>query len=89
MKQRITKTLIKNIIREFIFDPTAVFFKTAISNSNPDYCLIRAEEYLTEYKQTKKVQTLHNVVQMVTLAIAMEAVNGTNEVTKKAQRVRS
>jgi len=89
MKQRVTKTLIKEIIRQFIFDPTAILFRTAIANSSPEYCLIRAEEYLNEYKQTKKVESLHNVVQMITLSLAMETVNGANGVTKKAQRVRS
>lgn len=79
-KQIITKTSIAQALSSCKFDPHRPMFKIAVANSDADYCIMRAQEYLEEAKLTRSEGTLKQAVQSIVLAMSfLEKADGTEE----------
>lgn len=79
-KKVVTKTSIKKTLAECAFDPNRSLFKVAVENSDAEYCMIRAQEFIQEGKLTLDKSALIQSIRSLILAISfLEANNGTEE----------
>lgn len=69
-KRLVTKTSIKKLLSDCAFDPNRSLFKVAVENSDGQYCMTRAQEYIEEAKLTLEKTTLIQAIRSLTLAVA-------------------
>lgn len=85
--RKVTNRQIRSILSECEFDANRPLMRSAIDASNPQYCRLRAKEFVDEFNQTNDKQAIINAIELLALSLAMAEVEKHNAEKREQKRL--